>query len=112
MRRTEICGHPADDRYCSHVGGDPFIALPTKADNGAKTPGGLSAVYMTLCVREGVCVSMPTVAVLLLAYNNPGRLPAQTVISDVSVHRWLIQYPKHIGERTNMFSPEFSSKLS
>lgn len=37
MRRREISGHSGDDRYCPHVGADLFIAVPTKADNGANT---------------------------------------------------------------------------
>lgn len=52
VRRRDICGCSGDDRY---VGGDPFIAMPTKADNRTKTQG-TETVCMALCVC--VCVFM------------------------------------------------------
>lgn len=39
-----------DDRYCSHVGVDPLIALPTKADNRTKTQGTQRGLYGPICV--------------------------------------------------------------
>lgn len=50
VRQNEICGHLGDDRYCSRVGVDPFIALPTKADNGTKTQGTKRGLYGPICV--------------------------------------------------------------
>lgn len=55
-RLGEICGHSGDDRYCSHVDVDPFIALPTKADNEAKTQGTERGLYGPICVC--VCVGV------------------------------------------------------
>lgn len=76
MRQREICGHSGDDGYCSHVGVDPFIALPTKADNGSKTQGTQRGLYGPICVC--VCV----VVVSLGDHDSPGRVPILTVIND------------------------------
>lgn len=50
MRQNEICGHLGDDRQCSLVGVDPFIAVPSKADNGTKTQGTERGLYDPICV--------------------------------------------------------------
>lgn len=55
MRWREISEHSGDDRYCSHVGADLFIVVPTKADNGAntqETQGGLCGLICAfVCAR-------------------------------------------------------------
>lgn len=79
-RQREIRGHSGDDRYCSHVGVDPFIALPTKADNGAKTQGTERGLYGPICVSVYMCVC--AVVVWLEDHDSPGRVPTLTAIND------------------------------
>lgn len=59
MRQRETCGHPGDDRYFSHVGVDPFIVLPNKADNRTKTPWDREGfMWPHLSVGMHVCMSV------------------------------------------------------
>lgn len=69
MRQREICGHSGDDRYCSHVGVDPFITLPTKADTGANTQG----IERGLC--GPICVCVCVLVVSLRGHDSPVRVP-------------------------------------
>lgn len=56
VRQREISGRSSDDIYRSHVGADPFIALPTKADNGTKTQWTERGLYGPICVCVYMCV--------------------------------------------------------
>lgn len=52
VRQRDICGCSGDDRY---VGGDPFIAMPTKADNRTKTQGTERGLHGPVCVYVCLC---------------------------------------------------------
>lgn len=49
-----------DERYCSHVGVDLSIVLPTKADNRTKTQGtGRNFFRPHLCMDGCLCLCGP-----------------------------------------------------